>query len=100
MQICNYIFFLLELLSLALTTLQISLGVLIITIQVITHILFSHGTIDSSLLYMIKNRNTCLNLNIDFLSKDRLNQKLKLMVETSGIDLYSITLPHARGLWA
>ena len=34
------------------------------------------------------------------MSKDQLNQKFKLMVEAPQIDLYSITPPHVRALWA
>ena len=40
------------------------------------------------------------NISILYMSKDQLNQKLKLMVEAPGIYLYSITSPHARALWA
>ena len=38
----------------------------------------------------IRTRDLFVTLTLDTMSKDQLNQKLKLMVEAPGIDLYSI----------
>ena len=46
----------------------------------------------------IRTRNLFVTLTLDTMSKDQFNQKLKLMVEAPGIDLYSITYIVHRGL--
>ena len=40
----------------------------------------------------IRTRDLFVTLALDTMSKDQLNQKLKLMVEAPGIDLYSISV--------